>query len=57
MPSHAQLATRLLRDAAMFFRTIADQNESLREQMTENAAVFDQVAALVEADPLGKIED
>lgn len=57
MPSHAQLAARLLRDAASFFRTIGEQNAPLLEQMTENAAVFEQVAGLVEADPTGQIED
>ena len=57
MPSHAQLAAKLLRDAATFFRTIADQNAPLQEQMTENASVFDQVADLVERDPTGVIEE
>lgn len=55
MPTHAQLAAQLLRDAATFFRTIAEQNEPLREQMTENAAVFDEVAMLVEQDPSGEV--
>jgi len=57
MPSHAQLAAKLLRDAATFFRNIAEQNEPLKEQMTENASVFDQVADLVERDPNGVIEE
>jgi hypothetical protein len=57
MPSHAQLAARLLRDAASFFRTIGEQNAPLQEQMLENAAVFDQVAGLVEKDPNGQIVD
>jgi hypothetical protein len=57
MPSHAQLAARLLRDAASFFRTIGEQNEPLTEQMLENAAVFEQVAGLVETDPNGEIEE
>ncbi|HPQ50305.1 MAG: hypothetical protein KDJ26_03730 [Alphaproteobacteria bacterium] len=55
MPTHSQLAAQLLRDAATFFRTIAEQNEPLKPQMTENAAVFDEVATLVEADPMGEI--
>lgn len=57
MPSHAQLAAKLLRDAATFFRTIAEQNPPLKEQMNENASVFDQVADLVEGDPNGVIQD
>lgn len=56
-PTHAALAAKLLRDAATFFRTIGEQNEPLREQMTENSSVFLQVADLVEADPLGVVED
>ena len=57
MPSHAELAARLLRDAASFFRTIGEQNPPLQEQMLENASVFDQVAGLVEKDPNGQIEE
>lgn len=56
MPTHSQLAAQLLRDAAAFFHTIGEQNEPLRDQMTENAAVFTEVAMLVETDPLGEIE-
>ena len=57
MPSHAEMAARLMRDAASFFRTIAEQNEPLKDQMTENAAVFEQVADLVESDPTGEIPE
>ncbi len=56
MTTNAELAARLLRDAAQFFRTIGGQNAPLKDQMTENADVFDQVADLVEADPTGEIE-
>lgn len=57
MPSHAQLAAKLLRDAAAFFNTIAEQNPPLKDQMDENADVFKQVADLVEGDPTGVIEE
>lgn len=57
MPSHAQLAAKLLRDASVFFRTIGDQNPPLKIQMDENAVVFEQVASLVEQDPTGVIEE
>lgn len=57
MPSHAQLAAKLLRDAATFFRTISEQNPPLKEQMDENADVFEQVANLVENDPTGQISE
>ena len=40
MPAHAELASKLLVDAAGFFRTLGDQNEPLKEQMEENASVF-----------------
>ncbi len=57
MISHTQLAAKLLRDAAVFFRTIGDQNPPLKPQMQENASVFEQVADLVEKDPAGVITD
>ncbi len=57
MPSHAEIAARLLRDAATFFRAVGEQNEALRDQMTENADVFEQVAVLVETDPAGQLEE
>ncbi len=56
MPTHAELAGKLLNDAATFFRTLAEQNESLEEQMTENSTVFDQMATLVMDDPFGELE-
>lgn len=57
MPSHAEIAARLLRDAATFFRAVGEQNDTLHDQMMENADVFEQVAALVETDPTGQLED
>lgn len=57
MPSHAEIAARLLRDAATFFRAVGEQNETLRDQMIENADVFEQVAVLVETNPTGQLED
>jgi hypothetical protein len=56
MPTHSHLAAQLLRDAAGFFRALSDQNGELKEQMLENADVFEQVADLVEKDPNGEIE-
>lgn len=54
--THAALAARLLRDAATFFRTIAEQNPSLLDAMSENAAIYDEVADLVEINPGGVVE-
>ena len=57
LPTHAELAARLLRDAAAFFRTLGEQNPPLAEQMLENSAVFEQVASLVESDPLARLKE
>lgn len=57
MTTHAVLASRLLRDAATFFLTLAEQNEPIKEQMEENANVFRQVADLVEKDPNGEVQE
>ncbi|MEL6167870.1 MAG: hypothetical protein AAFR35_04220 [Pseudomonadota bacterium] len=55
MPTHADIAAKLLRDAATFFDTLARENPPLEEQMRENATVFKQVADLVEHDPQGEL--
>jgi hypothetical protein len=57
LSTYAQLAAKLLRDAATFFRNVGDQNEPLRENMYDNASVYDQVAELVERDPMGVLQD
>lgn len=51
--NHAEMAARLLRDAASFFENLAEQNPPLQEQMGNNAQVFRQVAGLLENDPMG----
>ena len=56
MATYAQLASKLLRDAATFFRNVGTQNEPLKEQMNDNASVYEQVADLLEKDPLGVLE-
>ena len=55
MPAHAELASKLLVDAAGFFRTLGDQNEPLKEQMEENASVFEQMGALLSQEPTGAV--
>jgi hypothetical protein len=55
MPSHAELAAKLLVDAATFFRTLGEQNDQLRPQMFENAGIFDQMAGLLSQDPGGEL--
>ncbi len=54
--ANSQLAGRLLIDAATFFRTLADQNEPIKDQMTENARVYEQLGHLVSNDPLGILD-
>ncbi|MEP0263502.1 hypothetical protein [Dokdonia sp.] len=49
--SHAELASKLLEDAATFFETLAKENKPIRDQMLENASVFKQIAKLVLLDP------
>lgn len=53
MPSNAELAAELLRNAATFFRDVSAQNPALKDQMTESARTFETIADLVETDPTG----
>lgn len=57
MPTHAELAVRLLRDAAEFFISLGEQNPPLQDQMAENASVFRQMADILEQDPQGNLGD
>lgn len=57
MPTHAELAGKLLKEAAEFFKTIAKQNPSIGKEMGEQAATFEQMSHLITKDPQGKIED
>ncbi len=55
--THAELAARLLRDAAEFFISVGIENPILKEQMDENARVFNGVADMVQTDPTGVLPD
>jgi hypothetical protein len=55
MATHADLAAKLLKDAAIFFRSIGDQNPEMKEQMDDNADVYEQVADLLINDPTGEL--
>ena len=57
MPSHAELSSQMLKDAAQFFITVGEQNAPLQDQMTEHARVFEQIAGLVEFNPTGVIAE
>ncbi|HSK41488.1 MAG TPA: hypothetical protein VK943_17110 [Arenibaculum sp.] len=51
MATNAEIAAKLLRDAATFFRHVGEQNDPIREQMDSNAKAYEVVAELVESDP------
>ena len=55
MPTHAELAVRLLNDAADFFTALGENNEPLKAQMDENSTVFEQMASLLEQNPQGEL--
>ncbi len=55
METNAQLAAKLLRNAANFFRDVAIQNPSLKGQMDVNADTYEVVADLVEKSPTAEI--
>ena len=55
MPTHAELASKLLADASDFFITLGEQNPTLTEQMEENAGVFKQMGALLTQDSTGAL--
>lgn len=56
MTTYANLGAKLLRDAATFFRNVGSQNPPLKEQMDDNAAVYEQVADLLESNPTGTLD-
>jgi hypothetical protein len=51
MVTNAEIAAKLLRDAASFFRHVGNQNDPIKEQMDSNAQAYEAVAELVETDP------
>jgi hypothetical protein len=54
--SYVDLAIKLLRDAAGFYRNVGEQNRPMKSEMFDNADVYDQVADLLEEDPAGFLE-
>lgn len=55
MPTHAQLAAKLLKESANFFRAVGNDNPDMRENMDSMASACDTVADLVESDPTGEL--
>ncbi len=54
MPTHAELTSTLLKDAATFFRNMAETNVAVKKQMSETAIVFDQMAETMTKNPAGE---
>ncbi|MCD8562895.1 MAG: hypothetical protein LRY54_02325 [Alphaproteobacteria bacterium] len=54
--AYGELAGKLLNDAANFFRSLAEGNEPIRDQMNENADVYLQISEMVSRDPHGILD-
>lgn len=55
--TNAQFASKLLREAAEFYRTLGDSSPEMKDRMDEFGVLYDQVAALLDADPVGLLAD
>ena len=55
--TNAQFASKLLREAAEFYRTLGDSSPEMKDRMDEFGVLYDQVAALLDADPAGLVAD
>lgn len=55
MPTHAEIADKLLMEAAAFFKMMGQQEKTVEKQMRENAAVFEQMAGVLIKDPEGSV--
>ncbi|QQP90233.1 hypothetical protein JL101_002830 [Skermanella rosea] len=56
MATNAEIAAKLLRDAASFFRHVGEQNDPIREQMDTNAQAYETIAGLVETEPTAQFD-
>lgn len=57
MTTIADVGADMLRAAANFFRAVAEDSPALAEQMAENATAYDNVADMLQQDPLRSIEE
>lgn len=55
MTTHAELAARLLKEAAAIFRTMSWPDAEIKERVETFSKLFDRVADLVEKDPTGEV--
>jgi hypothetical protein len=51
--TYAELAARLLRDAATFFNTLGSQNPDLQQEMARNVMLYNGVADFVDQGETG----
>jgi hypothetical protein len=51
--SHASVAADMMKHAAKFFHSVAEQNEPIGEQMHASADIYERMSKLVAQDPLG----
>lgn len=56
MTTNAQLAARLLREAAEIYRTLGGDDSEVKQQMDDFGTLYERVADMVELDPAGVVE-
>lgn len=56
MKTHAELAARLLREAATIFQAMSRSDDELGPRFAEFAGWYERVADLVEIDPTGELQ-
>ena len=54
--THAEFAAKLLRNAATIFRSIGGGDPASDDRADQFASLYEQMADLVEKDPLGRID-
>lgn len=54
--THAELAAKLLRDAAELFRTVGGRDPEAAERVERFSALYLRAAELVEADPQAELD-
>lgn len=55
--TNAVIAAQLLREAAEFYRTLGGSSPELKDRMDEFGVLYEQVAELLDADPVGLLSD
>ncbi len=55
--THAELAAKLLRDAATLFRSVGGRDLVAEDRVDAFATLYESVADLVESDPTGEVTD